>query len=72
MPENKQLEEKLQEVRENGGGVVLYRFEDGGKKRAPINKQIFVNEKGRQKTNTEVLKVFEQTMYDLKAISFEI
>lgn len=52
--------------------TVTYSFADGTKQVQPVNKESFFNEKNRRRSNDEMIKLFQQTMYDKGAISFSI
>ena len=52
--------------------TVTYTLENGTKIVQPINKQAFVNEKGHQRTEAEMCKLFADTAWDKKAISYTI
>jgi len=51
---------------------VTYSFADGTKVVQPINKEVFVDYKGRKKSINEVLQVFHTTALDKKATSFTL
>lgn len=61
----------LQNVKLNGG-TVTYHFADGTKTVASINKEIFVNEKGRERSPESILDIFSSTAHDLGATSFNL
>ena len=52
--------------------TVTYTLENGTKIVQPINKQAFVNEKGRRKTEAEMHKLFADTAWDKRAIKYTI
>ena len=52
--------------------TVTYTLENGIKIVQPINKQSFVNEKGRRKTEAEMHKLFSDTAWDKRAIKYTI
>ena len=52
--------------------TVTYTLENGTKIVQPINKQAFVNEKGRQRTEAEMHKLFADTAWDKRAIKYTI
>ena len=52
--------------------TVTYHFEDGTKQVSSINNAVLFNEKGRRRSQKEINQVFEDTMWDLGAIKFEI
>lgn len=67
-----ELLEKLNSAKVEGGGNVIYMYENGAKQRQPINQSVFYNEKRKEKSLDEVLNVFSSTMSDLGAVSFEL
>jgi len=52
--------------------TVTYTLENGVKIAQPINKQAFVNEKGRNRTEAEMHKLFTETAWDKRAVSYTI
>lgn len=52
--------------------TITYVLENGTKIVQPINKQVFVNEKGRQRTEAEIHKLFTETAWDKRAVSYTI
>ena len=52
--------------------TVTYTLENGTKIVQPINKQAFVNEKGRRKTEAEMHKLFADTAWDKRAVKYTI
>lgn len=52
--------------------TVTYHFEDGTKQVSSINNAILKDEKGRTRSEEQIMKVFETTMWDLGAIKFEV
>ena len=52
--------------------TVTYTLENGTKIVQPINKQSFVNEKGRRKTEAEMHKLFADTTWDKRAVKYTI
>ena len=52
--------------------TVTYTLENGTKIVQPINKQSFVNEKGRRKTEAEMHKLFADTTWDKGAVKYTI
>jgi len=52
--------------------TVTYTLENGTKIVQPINKQAFVNEKGRLRTEAEMHKLFADTAWDKRAVSYTI
>ncbi len=52
--------------------TVTYVLENGTKIVQPINKQVFVNEKGRKRTEGELHKLFQDTAWDKRAVSYTI
>ena len=52
--------------------TVTYTLENGTKIVQPINKQAFVNEKGRLRTEDEIHKLFADTAWDKRAVKYTI
>lgn len=52
--------------------TVTYTLENNVKIVQPINKEAFVDEKGRRRTEAQLHKLFEETAWDKKAISYTI
>ena len=52
--------------------TVTYTLENGVKIVQPINKEAFVNEKGRRKTEAEMHKLFADTAWDKRAVKYTI
>ena len=52
--------------------TITYTLENGTKIVQPINKQAFVNEKGRQRTEAEMHKLFADTAWDKRAVKYTI
>jgi hypothetical protein len=52
--------------------TVTYVLENGTKIVQPINKQAFVDEKGRKRTEAQLHKLFEDTAWDKRAIKYTI
>jgi len=52
--------------------TVTYHFADNTKQISNINKEMLVNERGRQRSMEELNKIFLDIQHDLGAISFEL
>ena len=52
--------------------TITYTLENGTKIVQPINKECFVNEKGRRKTEAEMHKLFADTAWDKRAVKYTI
>ena len=52
--------------------TITYTLENGTKIVQPINKQAFVNEKGRQRTEGDLHKLFADTAWDKRAVKYTI
>jgi hypothetical protein len=52
--------------------TITYTLENGTKIIQPINKQAFVNEKGRERTEVEMHKLFSDTAWDKRAVKYTI
>lgn len=52
--------------------TITYTLANNVKISQPINKECFVNEKGRKRTEAELHKLFQDTAWDKRAISYTI
>lgn len=52
--------------------TVTYHFEDGGKQVSSIGNAVLKDDKGRTRSEEQIMKVFETTAHDLGAIKFEL
>ena len=52
--------------------TITYILENGSKIVQPINKECFVNERGRKRTESDLHKLFAETAWDKKAVSYTI
>lgn len=52
--------------------TITYTLENGTKIVQPINNQAFVNEKNRKRTSAEMHKLFAETAWDKRAVSYTI
>lgn len=52
--------------------TITYTLENGTKIVQPINKQAFVNEKGRSRTEAEMHKLFADTAWDKRSVKYTI
>ena len=52
--------------------TITYTLENGTKIVQPINKQAFVNEKGRVRTEAQMHQLFEDTTCDKRAVKYTI
>lgn len=52
--------------------TVTYHFENGSKQVSSINNAILKDEKGRTRSEQQIMKVFADTCHDLGAIKFEV
>ena len=52
--------------------TITYTLENGTKIVQPINKEVFINEKGRLRTEAEMHKLFADTAWDKRAIKYTI
>jgi len=52
--------------------TVTYQLENGTKIVQPINKQAFVDEKGRKRTEAQLHKLFQDTAWDKRAVKYTI
>jgi arginyl-tRNA--protein-N-Asp/Glu arginylyltransferase len=54
------------------GDTIVYNLVNNVKVVQPINKQAFVNEKGRQRTHQDMINLFSDTAFDKRAESFTL
>jgi hypothetical protein len=54
------------------GDTIVYNLANNVKIVQPINKQAFVNEKGRQRTHQDMINLFSDTAFDKRAESFQL
>jgi hypothetical protein len=68
------MNEKLEALKQAkiNGGTVTYHFEDGTKTVSQLNKEVFFNEKNRERSDENVLSIFDSIAHDLGATSFEL
>lgn len=52
--------------------TITYTLENGTKIVQPINKQAFINDKGRLRTEDEIHKLFADTAWDKRAVKYTI
>ena len=52
--------------------TITYTLENGTKIVQPINKESFINEKGRKRTEVEMHKLFADTAWDKRAVKYTI
>jgi hypothetical protein len=52
--------------------TITYTLENGAKIMQPINKQVFVNEKGRVRTEAQMHQLFSDTTWDKRAVKYTI
>ena len=52
--------------------TITYTLENGTKIVQPINKESFINEKGRKRTEAEMHKLFADTAWDKRAVKYTI
>jgi uncharacterized alpha/beta hydrolase family protein len=69
MQNNLTLEQQLNHTRFNGG-TVTFVFENGSKQIQNLNKDLFINERKKVRSNKKVLTILEDLRHDLKAKSF--
>lgn len=62
----------LAEIRKTGSGTVTYKFADETFQRQPINIEVFKDDKDRVRPIHKVMEIFETSMNDRNAISFEL
>lgn len=54
------------------GDTIVYNLANNVKIVQPINKQAFVNEKGKQRSHQDMINLFNQTAWDKRAESFTL
>lgn len=54
------------------GDTIVYNLTNNVKVVQPINKQSFVNEKGKQRSHQDMINLFNQTAWDKRAKSFTL
>lgn len=59
--------DRLKIVKSNDSGIITYHFENGSKQRQPINKQIFIDERGKELSLEKVAIKINEIAHDLKA-----
>lgn len=59
--------ERLQIVKNNDSGIITFHFEDGGKQRQPINKKMFIDDRGKDLSLDKVAIKINDIAHDLKA-----
>ena len=52
--------------------TITYTLENGTKIVQPINKEVFINERGRKRTEAEMHKLFSDTAWDKGAVKYVI
>lgn len=58
---------RLEKAKENNSGIITFHFEDGSKQRQPINKELFVDEKGKDLSFEKVAIKINEIAHNLKA-----
>ena len=59
--------QRLEIVKNNDSGIITYHFEDGGKQRQPINKKIFIDDRGKDLSLEKVAIKINEIAHDLGA-----
>ena len=65
------LEQQLNQARFNGG-VVTFTFENGAKQVQALNKAVFTDERGKQRSDETVVSILNTIKHDLRASSFSL
>lgn len=65
------LEQQLNQARFNGG-VVTFTFENGAKQVQALNKAVFTDERGKQRSDESVVSILNTIKHDLRASSFSL
>ena len=71
MYSNLTLEQQLNQARFNGG-VVTFTFENGAKQVQALNKVVFTDERGKQRSDETVVSILNTIKHDLRASSFSL
>ena len=71
MYSNLTLEQQLNQARFNGG-VVTFTFENGAKQVQALNKAVFTDERGKQRSDESVVSILNTIKHDLRASSFSL
>ena len=71
MYSNLTLEQQLNQARFNGG-VVTFTFENGAKQVQALNKAVFTDERGKQRSDETVVSILNTIKHDLRASSFSL
>ena len=71
MYSNLTLEQQLNQARFNGG-VVTFTFENGAKQVQALNKAVFTDERGKQRSDESVVSILNTIKHDLRATSFSL
>ena len=67
MNKSMNIVDRLRIVKQNDSGIITFHFEDGGKQRQPINKAIFIDERGKDLPLEKVAIKINEIAHDLKA-----
>lgn len=59
--------DKLRIVKNNDSGTITYHFENGSKQRQPINKALFLDDRGKELSLDKVAIKINEIAHDLKA-----
>ena len=65
------LEQQLNQARFNGG-VVTFTFENGAKQVQALNKAVFTDERGKQRSDESVVSILNTIKHELRASSFSL
>ena len=71
MYSNLTLEQQLNQARFNGG-VVTFTFENEAKQVQALNKAVFTDERGKQRSDESVVSILNTIKHDLRASSFSL
>lgn len=71
MIQNLISEQQLNQARFNGG-VVTFTFENGSKQVQALNKAVFTDERGKQRSDESVVSILNTIKHDLRASSFSL
>lgn len=65
-----EINNKINHIKKEGGSIA-YVFENGAKLVQNINKRIFIDEKGKNRTTDDIVNIFKSIGHDLGAVSIE-
>ncbi len=63
---------KIQKATGLAMDTITYIFANGSKQSQPINQEAFFDQKGKRRSQNEMIQLFQQTAWDRNAVSFSI